>query len=120
RQARLSPEPLPERLALEQLHGQEGGAVLLADLVDADDVVVADGGGRAGPAQGPFAGGTGRGPARQAGPSSGRAAADAGVRLGQRVFGAEADAHAALAEHLEDAEVPEPAHVAGLLRRRQE
>ena len=44
-----------ERFALEQRHGQVGDAVVLADLVDGDDVVVLDAGGGAGFAQEAFA-----------------------------------------------------------------
>jgi hypothetical protein len=39
-------EPLLERAPLQQLHGEEGNALVLAYLVDRDDVVVLQGGGR--------------------------------------------------------------------------
>ena len=50
-------EALVERLALEELHGQEGHAAVLAHLVDGDDVVVLDGRRRLRLAQEALAGG---------------------------------------------------------------
>ena len=45
----LALEAVVERLAFEELHGQEGDAAVLADLVDGDDVVVLDRRPRPGP-----------------------------------------------------------------------
>ena len=56
--------PVVQRLALEERHGQEGDAAVLADLIDGDDVVVLDGGRGPGLAQEAL---PGRGPGGQAG-----------------------------------------------------
>ena len=42
RELALALQSRVERLAFEELHGQEGHAAILADLVDGDDVVVLD------------------------------------------------------------------------------
>ncbi len=46
RQLRLTPEPICQRFALKQRHHEERHAAVLADLVDGDDMIVLDGGGR--------------------------------------------------------------------------
>jgi len=39
-------QPIFERLALEQLHGQKGNAAILAHLINGDDMLMLDGGGQ--------------------------------------------------------------------------
>ena len=46
-----APQTIFEFLALEQFHGQEGNAAVLADLIDGDDMLVFDGSGQLGLAQ---------------------------------------------------------------------
>jgi hypothetical protein len=113
RQRPLALQPVLQRLAFEQHHGQEEDTAVLADLVDGDDVVVLDGGGHL------------------------RLALEAAARVlvgGQRgPHGLEGDrppqlqilrqkdnAHAAGAELAQDAVRPEPADLVGGLRRGQE
>ena len=48
RRDRSAGEPLAQRLALEQLLNDEGDPVVLADVVQRDDVGMIQGGGRAG------------------------------------------------------------------------
>ena len=103
---RPAAQPVRERLPLEQLHGDEQLAAVLADLVHLADVRVVD---------------PGRGPGLPAEAPAGRV-----VRLGDRlhrdstaeavVLGREDDAHPALPEPVEDAvaaEVPGIARGAG-------
>src|SRR5207253_886110 len=45
RQTTLAVESLIERFSLEKLHGHERYAAVLADLIDADNVIVLKGGG---------------------------------------------------------------------------
>ena len=115
RQARPSrSQPVLQRLAVEELHGQERHAAVLADLVDGDDVVVLDGGG-------------GPGLAQEALPAAGRSAAsDGSITLRAtrpaelRVLRLEDHAHAAAAQHGLDAIAAQPAQLPGFLRRSQE
>ena len=95
-------EVILQRHALEQLHGQERHAAVLADLVDGDDVVVLDLGGGAGLAQEAFAGDLALGHLRQHGLEG-----DGALQL--RVLGQEDHPHAALAQQLQDAVGTEPA-----------
>ena len=105
-------QPLVQRHALEELHRQEGDAVVLIDLEDGDDVVVVDGGHGLGLAQEALAG---AGVGGQAGQH--RLEGDEAFQL--EVFGLVDDAHAAAAQFLEDAIAAQPADLVGLLRRRQ-
>ncbi len=105
-------EPALQRLALEQGHGEVGNAVVLADLIDGDNVIVLDGGGGAGLAEETLA----------AGRIAGHRAAhdlerDGALQL--RVLGREHDAHAAGAKYLEDAIGTEPAEFPRPLGRQQ-
>src|SRR5262249_15633633 len=102
-----------ERLTLEQLHGEERGAVRLTDLVNGDDVVVRQGGGGTGLAQKAVAVCGAGGQARL------HHLQRDGAR-GQGVLGKEDQAHAALAESLQDAVVGQPAQLAGGARRVEE
>ena len=81
----LALEPVVERLALEELHGQERDAAILADLVDGDDVIVLDWRGRlrprAGSARRPTASG---GQRRQHRLEGDEALAGSGPRPGRR------------------------------------
>jgi hypothetical protein len=106
-------QPLFERLAAEQLHGQERHAAVLADLIDGDDVLVLDGRGQPGLAQ---EAAVELGVGRQGRPHDlqGHRAAEVGV------LGLEDDAHGADPQDLQDAVGTQAAQLVWLLRRRQE
>ena len=105
-------EFLLERLAGDELHRQVGER-LFADLVDLHHVLVPNCGGRPGFAQEPLAGGGQRGDLRGH-------HLDRDHALQRLVEGAEDDAEAALAEHLEHFVMPQPAEGIGPAGRRQE
>ena len=73
-----------ERLALEELHGQEGHAAVLADLVDGDDVIVLDRRRRLGLAQEALPGAGAGGQGRQHGLEGHQALAAGDPRPGRR------------------------------------
>ncbi len=108
-----SVQPLGQRHPLQVLHGQERDAAFLPDLVDGDDVVVLDRGGRPGLASEPL--GDSRGirdfrPDDFQGDGPGE----------QTVFGQEDKAHAPFAQEPENAVVGQPAELSGGLRRAEE
>ncbi len=113
RQLALALQAVLQRFALEQGHGQEGHAAILADVMDGDDVIVLHGGGGLCFTQEALAVRRFLGQAGQHGLEGHRP-----FQLG--VLGEEDDAHAAAAEHLEHAVRTESAHLVGLLRRSQQ
>ena len=113
RQPALALQPGVQALALQQRHGQERHALLLADLVDGHDVVVGDRGGQLRLAQ--------EAPPRSGAGRQGRLHRLQGdVPPQPGVFGQEDDAHAARPQHLQHAVVAQPAHLVRLPRRRQQ
>ena len=99
-------EPVVKGPAVEEFHGQEGDAVVLADLIDGHDVVGLDGRGGAGFAEeagGRVLDGGHLGPHDLEGDGP----------LESVVLGAEDVAHAPLAEQFGDAVAAESAEVAG-------
>ncbi len=113
RQNPFAPEPVLQRLAGQQRHGEVGDAAVLADFVDGNDVVVQEGGRRPALAQEAAASGVAGG---QAGPHGleGDRPAEGGV------LGVVHDAHAARSEDFEDAIRSQAAQLAGRLRGGQE
>ncbi len=105
-------EPSVERLAAEEFHRQKRDAAVLADLVDVDDVIVLDRRGGLGFAQESLLGDGGN-------TEPGEHRLERDRPLEQRVFGLEDHAHAAAAQHLEDAIGAEPADLVVGLRRRE-
>ncbi len=114
RQLALPLEPFVERLAFEELHRQEGDAAILADLVDGDDVVVL----RAPRPPAPRAGNAGVPLSLAA--RAGSIALRATRRCELGILGPEDDAHAAGAQHLQDAVGAQPAQLVRSLGRGQE
>ena len=112
RQPAFALQPIFQRLALQERHGQEGHAPVFIHMVDRDDVLVLDGGRGLGLAQEALPGG---GVAGQRGPNDleGHAAPELPV------LGLEDDAHAPGAEYLEDAVPSQPADLARPLGLRQ-
>ena len=108
RQLALALKAVVQRLAFEELHGQEGDAAVLADLVDGDDVIVLEGGRRPGLAQETLLGRVAGGQAGQHGLQG-----DETLQLG--ILGLEDDAHAAGSEHLKNTVGTEPAQLVGSL-----
>ena len=108
----LPMEPLIERLPLEKLHCQEGDAMIFAGIVDADDVIVLELRHHPSFAEKPLGGRPARAHARQH-------RLDRYGSFEHRILGPVDDAHAAVAQDLEDAIFAEPAEFALGLRRRQ-
>jgi hypothetical protein len=88
-------QPFVERFALEELHGEEGNAAFLIDLVNADNVIVLDGGHGLGLAQKSLAG-------AGAGGQSGKHRLDSDGAFELGVLGLEDDAHSPSAEFLKN------------------
>src|SRR6185436_9013324 len=93
-------QPLAERLALEQLHGDEQLAVLLADVVELADVRMVDAGGRPRLAL--------EAPARGVVAAQGAHLLERDGAAEPLVPGCVDDAHAALAERARHGVVPDP------------
>ena len=108
RQLALALQALVERLAFEELHGQEGHAAVLADLVDGDDVIVLDRCRRPRLAQEAL-------PGRCAGGQRRQHRLERHQPRQLRVLGPEDDAHAARPQHLQHPVGPEPAQFVGRL-----
>jgi hypothetical protein len=104
------PQPVAERLALDEFHDQKGRSLVLLNGVDRDHVGVIDGGGRS------------RFPNKTA-TRGGATGQFAGHHLdGHRpqellIFGPKYDAHSAVAQHLEDNVLPQVAKRPCLTRR---
>ena len=108
-----SVEPLGQRHSLQVFHGQERDTVFLPDLVDGDDVVVLDRGGRPSLAREPLRDSRG---IRDLRPDDFQ-----GDGSGEKtVFGQEDKAHATFAQEPENAVVGQPAELSGGLRRAEE
>jgi hypothetical protein len=109
REVGLSPQKILQRLALEQRHGQEGNAVVLADLVDGHDVIVLQVGRRPRLAQKAL---TGTGITGIAGQHD----FEGHRTLQQRVLGLVNSSHAALAQDLQYSIRTQSAQLVRLLR----
>ena len=108
-QPSLAAQPVFQGLSLEQGHGHEWYAAVLANLVDGDHVIVLDGGGRLGFPQEALAGGEAGTTSRQQHFQSHRA-----TQLD--VLRSKNDAHAPGTQNAQDAVGPQPAHLSGPLR----
>ena len=101
-----------QRLAFEKLHGQEGHAAILADLVNGDDVVVLDRRRGSGLTQEAL-------PGTLAGSQGRQHRLEGNDPIQMRVLGAEDDAHAPDSEDLQDTVRAKPAQFPFRLRRGQ-
>ena len=103
-------QPFVQRQALEKLHRQENDLAFFADVMDGDDVIAFELGGGAGLAQKAFAVGGVLGHFR-----AHDLQGDGTLQM--HILGVVDHAHAAGAQHLEDAITAEPADLIGSLRR---